>query len=85
VKVPTHRGMPVTLRIAEGTPNGRTFRVRGRGAVRRDGTRGDLLATLDVQIPQKLDDESRIALEKFRDGHSGEDLRDNLLAQAKEG
>lgn len=85
VKVPTHRGTPVTLRLPEGTPNGRTFRVRGRGASRRDGTRGDLLATVDVQIPQKLDDDARAALEKFRAGHAGDDLRDNLLAQAKEG
>src|SRR5699024_5347871 len=43
VKVPTLSGAQVTLKIPAGTPNGRTFRVRGKGAVRRDGTRGDLL------------------------------------------
>ncbi len=32
IKVPTLGGAPVTLRIPAGTPNGRTFRVRGRGA-----------------------------------------------------
>ena len=42
------RRQPVTLRIPAGTPNGRTFRVRGRGVARRDGTKGDLLVTVDV-------------------------------------
>ena len=31
---------PVTLKIPAGTPNGRTFRVRGKGARRSDGTLG---------------------------------------------
>ena len=31
IKVPSHRGAPVTVRIPAGTPNGRTFRVRGKG------------------------------------------------------
>ena len=40
VAVPTLDGGPVTLRLPPGTANGRTFRVRGKGAPRkRDGTR----------------------------------------------
>ncbi|SEG89685.1 molecular chaperone DnaJ [Thermomonospora echinospora] len=84
IKVPTHRGMPVTLKIPEGTPNGRTFRVRGRGATRRDGTKGDLLVTIDVQVPQKIDDTTREALEKLRAVENGDALRSELLHQAKE-
>jgi molecular chaperone DnaJ len=84
IKVPTHRGLPVTLRIPEGTPNGRTFRVRGRGATRRDGTKGDLLVTIDVQVPQKLDNPTREALEKLRESGGGDDLRVELLQSARE-
>ncbi|HZB29744.1 MAG TPA: molecular chaperone DnaJ [Streptosporangiaceae bacterium] len=84
IKVPTHRGQPVTLRIPEGTPNGRTFRVRGRGATRRDGTKGDLLVTIDVQVPQKLDNPTREALEKLRESGGGDDLRVELLQSARE-
>jgi molecular chaperone DnaJ len=40
VKVPAHRGAPVSVRIPAGTPNGRTFRVRGKGVRRADGTKG---------------------------------------------
>ena len=38
ITVPTPKSGPVTLKIPPGTPNGRTFRVKGRGAPRRDGT-----------------------------------------------
>ena len=36
IKVPSHRGMPVNLRIPPGTPNGRTFRIPGKGVRRPD-------------------------------------------------
>ncbi|MEO3786079.1 molecular chaperone DnaJ [Actinocorallia sp. B10E7] len=85
ILVPVHGGQPVKLRIPEGTPNGRTFRVRGRGATRRDGTKGDLLATVEVQVPQKLTDEEREVLQRFAQTHRGEELRDDLVKQAKEG
>ncbi|GAA0374557.1 chaperone protein DnaJ 1 [Acrocarpospora corrugata] len=83
IKVPTLRGMPVTLRIPEGTPNGRTFRVRGRGAARKDGTKGDLLVSVQVTVPEHLDDKARAALEQFRDATEGVDLREELIKQAR--
>lgn len=83
IKVPTLGGMPVTLRIPEGTPNGRTFRVRGRGTARKDGTKGDLLVTVHVAVPQHLDDKARAALEEFRDATEGVDLREDLIKQAR--
>ncbi|WP_030170741.1 molecular chaperone DnaJ [Spirillospora albida] len=84
IRVPTFRGQPVTLRLPEGTPNGRTFRVKGRGAPRRDGTKGDLLVTVEVQVPQKLDDQTREALLKLRAAGAGDDLRADLLQQARQ-
>ncbi|MEU9834306.1 molecular chaperone DnaJ [Streptosporangium sp. NPDC048047] len=83
IKVPILKGMPVTLRIPEGTPNGRTFRVRGRGVTRKDGTKGDLLATVEVLVPQHLEDKARGALEEFRDATTGGDPRAELIQQAR--
>jgi molecular chaperone DnaJ len=83
IKVPSHRGMPVSLRIPPGTPNGRTFRVRGKGVRRSDGTLGDLLVKVDVQVPPKLDDAAKEALEKFRDATAGEDPREELLRKGR--
>jgi molecular chaperone DnaJ len=83
IKVPSHRGMPVSVRIPAGTPNGRTFRVRGKGVRRSDGTMGDLLVTVNVQVPKDLGDKAIQALETFREATAGPDPRDELLRQAK--
>ncbi len=83
IKVPAHRGMPVSVRIPAGTPNGRTFRVRGKGVRRADGTLGDLLVKVDVQVPTQLTDTARDALEKFKEATAGEDPRDDLLRKGR--
>ncbi|MDT9595317.1 molecular chaperone DnaJ [Nocardioides zeae] len=82
VKVPTLGGAPVTLRIPAGTPNGRTFRVRGKGARRADGTTGDLLATVEVQVPASLDPAAREAVENYRAAVAGKPLRAGLFEEA---
>jgi molecular chaperone DnaJ len=53
---------PVTLRIPPGTPSGKTFRVRGRG-VQQGGQTGDLLVTVEVDVPRELDERQRNAVE----------------------
>lgn len=80
IKVPTLGGAPVTVKIPPGTPNGRTFRVRGKGVVRKDGHRGDLLVTVEVHVPAVLDDKARSAVEAYREATAGTDLRSNLFA-----
>jgi molecular chaperone DnaJ len=85
VTVPTLDGGPVTLRLPSGTANGRTFRVRGKGAPRKDGTRGDLLVTVQVAVPTKLAPEARSAVEAFRDATAGEDPRAGLLGGSRTG
>ena len=67
VRVPTLGGAPVTVKIPAGTTNGRTLRVRGKGLPRRDGTRGDLLVTVEVTVPKTLTDEARAALSSYAD------------------
>ncbi|NUP20618.1 MAG: molecular chaperone DnaJ [Streptomyces sp.] len=83
IKVPILKGMPVTLRIPAGTPNGRTFRVRGRGVTRKDGTKGDLLASVEVVVPKTLDDKSRELLTEFNTATAGDDPRADLIQRAR--
>jgi molecular chaperone DnaJ len=80
VKVPTLTGAPVTLRLAPGTANGRTMRVRGRGVPRKDGTRGDLLVTVSVAVPANLNSDARKALEAFAKATAADDPRAGLMA-----
>ncbi|MHB1986526.1 MAG: molecular chaperone DnaJ [Acidimicrobiales bacterium] len=57
-------GDPVTLRVPAGTPSGKTFRVRGRG-VKSGNQLGDLLVTVEVDVPKELDDAQREAVEAY--------------------
>jgi molecular chaperone DnaJ len=63
ISVPT-LDAPVTLKVPAGTSTGRTFRVRGRGVPKKSGA-GDLLVTVEVAVPARLDDEARELLEKY--------------------
>ena len=82
IKIPTLSGAPVTLKIPGGTPNGRTFRVRGKGARKADGSYGDLLATVAVHVPATLDAAGREAVEAYREAMAGKPLRANLFEGA---
>ena len=84
VKVPSHRGAPVTVRIPPGTPNGRTFRVQGKGVRRKDGTTGSLLVTVEVMVPKNVNDKARSAIEELREATAGQDPREEILERAKE-
>ena len=83
IKVPTLDGEEVTVRLAPGTPNGRTLRVKGRG-VKKGGVVGDLLATIDVQVPQRIETEASEALQKFAEVTSGHDVRLEFRAKASQ-
>lgn len=64
ITVPTLDGK-VRVRVPAGTADGRTLRVRGRGVPKRSGTPGDLLVTVRVQVPPKLDDAAASALRSY--------------------
>ncbi|MHB1614205.1 MAG: molecular chaperone DnaJ [Actinomycetes bacterium] len=83
VSVPTLAGAPVRLRVPAGTANGRTFRIRGKGVRRRDGSTGDLLAAVQVVVPARLDAKAREAVEAFRDATAGTDPRSGLIESAR--
>ncbi len=64
VQVPTLQS-PVTLKVPAGTPTGKTFRVRGKGAPKKGGGHGDLLATVVVDVPRKLSKEQKKLVEQL--------------------
>ena len=66
VRVPTFEGS-VTLKIPAGTQNGRTFRVRGRGAPKTKGGYGDLLVSVRVEVPTHLTPAEKELLEQLKE------------------
>ena len=83
IKVPTLDGDEVTVRLAPGTPNGRTLRVKGRG-IKKGSVTGDLLATIEVQVPQKIEGDASEALKKFAEATASHDVRMEFRAKASQ-
>lgn len=81
MQVPTLDGT-VRLRIPAGTPSGRTLRVKGRGVVNGSNT-GDLRVTVQVVVPQRLEDDARAAVEAYAKATAGEDPRADLMSRAR--
>ncbi|MFC5676363.1 molecular chaperone DnaJ [Aeromicrobium endophyticum] len=79
IQVPTLDGPPVRIRIPAGTPNGRTFRASGKGGTTSAGGRGDLLVTVEVQVPTELSDAERAAVEALREARGAVTPRDGLF------
>ena len=83
IKVPTLSGDEVTLRIAPGTSNGRVLRVKGRG-ITKGSTVGDLLVTIEVQVPQRVEGEALEALKKYAEATADQDVRKEFNAKAQQ-
>lgn len=82
ITVPTLDADSVSLKIPAGTPSGRTFRVKGRGLTTK-GKSGDLLVTVDVAVPQRVDGRARKALDDYAVATASDDPRADLLALAE--
>jgi molecular chaperone DnaJ len=78
VTVPTLDGT-VSLKVPPGSSSGRTLRVRGRGVRRKSGKTGDLLVTVELAVPQKLDDAATEALQAYAESTKEFDPRADLL------
>jgi curved DNA-binding protein len=67
-RVPTLTG-DVSLKIPAGTQGGQTFRLRGKGMPNPRGPnqRGDLLATVEIHVPEQLSPRERELFEELAD------------------
>ena len=75
VKVPTVDGA-VMLGIPKGSSSGKTLRLKGKGFPRKDGSRGDQLVTVMIEIPAD-DAELEAFVEKWQ-GRGKRNPRANL-------
>ena len=81
IEVPVLGGDPVKLKVAAGTPNGRTLRVKGKG-VQFGSRQGDLLATVEVMVPAHLPAKAKKLLEQFDAELPDENPRQDLISRA---
>ena len=81
IKVPVLGGEPVKLKVAPGTPNGRTLRVKGKG-VQFGNRQGDLLATVEIVVPAHVSAKAKKLIEEFDAELPQEDPRQDVLGKA---
>lgn len=78
VKVPTLT-TPVTVKVPAGSKSGRTLRVRERG-VPGSSKPGDLLVTIEINVPSNPSAEERQLIESLGQSINGDTLRRHLGA-----
>jgi DnaJ-class molecular chaperone len=69
VAVPTPSGRTLALTIPPATQNQKAFRLRGQGmpSLQSPSRRGDLYATVVVQLPAQISEQQRALFEQLRD------------------
>ncbi|MBR5219007.1 MAG: molecular chaperone DnaJ, partial [Clostridia bacterium] len=64
--------------IPEGTQPGTDFRLRGKGIPSvRGGMRGDMILTVNVEVPKNLNKEQKEALQKFAEVSNDNNYKQN--------
>jgi curved DNA-binding protein len=67
VPVPTLDGRKVRVTIKPGSHSGQKLKLAGQGLPKKDGSRGDLIAELAIQVPEELSKHEKELLEMLRD------------------
>lgn len=76
VDLPTPHGT-VALTVPAGTSSGKTLRLKGMG-IKGKGKSGDLLATLQITIPESISEDDLELLSKLSESWNADELRDKL-------
>ncbi|WP_456432867.1 DnaJ C-terminal domain-containing protein [Thermosulfuriphilus sp.] len=65
IEVPTLEGRTISVQVPPGTKPGTRLRLRGLGLPKSDGTRGDLYVRIGINIPKRLNQKQKEALERL--------------------
>ena len=80
IDVPTLDGSLVKLRLKPGTQSGSRHRIKGKGITAAKST-GDLIVTVDVKVPTKMNDQQQQAVTDFA-AATTDSIRESVLQSA---
>lgn len=83
--VPTLEGK-ATLKLPAGTQSGTVFRLRGKGMpILNRGSKGDLMVTVQVEVPTNLNSEQKEKLKAFADscGEENSPMSESFFEKAR--
>jgi molecular chaperone DnaJ len=82
IEVPTLEGTK-KIKVPPGTRHGTVQRLRGEGAPKPRGKgRGDIRYRLEIEMPQELTKEQKVAVDELAEALNGADPRADLLRRA---
>lgn len=81
IEVPTIHGETVKIKVPAGSSSGKTLRLKGHG-IRRSKSSGDMLVTVDVDVPADLPAEALAAVDAYAEATAGINPREGLSAKA---
>lgn len=83
IEVPMVTGEIVKVKIPAGSSTDKILRVRGKGIIDTSGKSSDLYVRLKVVVPKTMSEETRAAVEAFREASAGADPREEFRKLAK--
>lgn len=65
IELPTISGEKVIITVPEGTQSQTKFKLRGKGLALPNGIIGDMIVTVKIEIPRKINDEYKESVKKL--------------------
>ncbi len=78
IDLPTPHGT-VALSVPPGTSSGKSLRLKGMGVRKDGGQKGDLIATLQIQVPEEIAEADRELLSKLGETWTHVDARSKIV------
>ena len=78
IDLPTPHGT-VAVSVPPGTSSGKSLRLKGMGVRTGDGKKGDLIATLQIHVPEEISDADRELIAKLGDKWTDVETRSKIV------
>lgn len=65
IEIPTPQGERIRINVPSGCKHGAKLKIKAKGAKKRNGEMGDLVAVLNIEVPNTLNAQQRSAMKAY--------------------